>query len=96
MSNKAISFEVSESLYKELEWAQKELSYPDINGLVAQAVQRYIAEIHHETWWREFRQLQQQVRSTGGFKLGETKEEIINKLREQRRQIFESEYANLH
>ena len=96
MSSREIVWEVPEGLYRELEWAQKELSYPNLIALVSQAVQRYLAEVRHEAWWREFRQLQQQVRATGGFGLGETKEEVIANLREQRRQIFEAEYAHLY
>ena len=96
MSSQEIVWEVPEGLYHELEWAQKELSYPNLVALVSQAVQRYLAEIHHEAWLREFRQLQQHVRATGGLDLGETKEEVIANLREQRRQIFEAEYAHLY
>lgn len=96
MSSREIIWEVPEGLYRELEWAQKELSYPNLIALVSQAVQRYLAEVRHEAWWREFRHLQQQVRATGGFGLGETKEEVIANLREQRRQIFEAEYAHLY
>lgn len=96
MSSREIVWEVPEGLYRELMWAKEELSYPDLIALVSQAVQRYLAEIRHETWWREFRQLQQQVRASGGLGLGETKEEVIARLREQRRQIFEAEYAHLY
>lgn len=96
MSSREIVWEVPEGLYHELEWAQEELSYPNLIALVSQAVQRYLAEIRHEAWLREFRRLQQQVRATGGLDLGETKEEVIANLREQRRQIFEAEYAHLY
>ena len=96
MSSQEIVWEVPGGLYHELEWAQEELSYPDLIALVSQAVQRYLAEIRHEAWLREFRRLQQQVRATGGLDLGETKEDVIANLREQRRQIFEAEYAHLY
>ena len=96
MSSREIVWEVPEGLYRELVRAQEELSYPNLIALVSQAVQRYLAEIQHEAWWHEFRQLQQDVRATGGFGLGETKEEVIANLREQRRQIFEAEYAHLY
>jgi len=49
----------------------------------------WLAEIKHETWQRHFHQLQQQIRATGGFGLGETKDEVIANLREIRRQIME-------
>jgi hypothetical protein len=96
MAQKEIVWKVSDTMYDEMTQAQKELSFPNLMDLVSQAVQRYLAEVRHETWWQEFRKLQQQVRASGGFQLGQTKEEIISNLREQRRQIFESDYANMY
>jgi hypothetical protein len=96
MAQKEIVWKVSDTMYDEMTQAQKELSFPNLMDLVSQAVQRYLAEVRHETWWQEFRKLQQQVRASGGFQLGQTKEEIITNLREQRRQIFESDYANMY
>ncbi|OQY29133.1 MAG: hypothetical protein B6244_04670 [Candidatus Cloacimonetes bacterium 4572_55] len=96
MALKEIVWKVSDTMYDEMTQVQKELSFPNLMDLVSQAVQRYMAEVQHETWWQEFRKLQQQVRASGGFQLGQTKEEIIANLREQRRQIFESDYANMY
>ncbi len=96
MASRKIVWKVSDPLYNEMTQVQKELSYPNIMDLVSQAVQRYLAEVRHETWRKEFRKLQQQVRATGGFQLGQTKEEVIANLREQRRKIFESDYANMY
>ena len=96
MAFKEIVWKVSDKMYDEMIQVQKELSFPNMIDLVSQAVQRYLAEVRHETWWQEFRKLQQQVRASGGFQLGQTKEEIIANLREQRRQIFESDYANMY
>ncbi len=96
MVSKEIVWKVPESLYRELECAQQELAYSTLTDFVSQAVQRYLADIHHENWQREFRQLQKQIRSTGGFGLGHTKEEVIANLRKQRREIYETEYAHLY
>jgi len=96
MSTQAILWEVPEGLYRELTWAQRELAYPSVIDIISQAVQRRLAEIRHEAWLREFRQFQQQVRLSGGFRLGETKEEVIANLREIRRRIFEEEHAHLY
>lgn len=96
MSSQCIVWDVPESLYRELVWAQETLEYPDLAALVAKAVQRYLVEVQHETWRREFRALQQQVRAQGGLDVGATQEEVIAKLREQRRQLFEDEYAHLY
>ena len=96
MASTEIVWDVPEGLYQELVKAQKELAFPNLVDLLAQAVQRYLAEIEELTWQDEFREFQKQVRAAGGFQLGATKDEVIAKLREQRRQIFESEYAHLY
>jgi len=96
MPSKEIVWEIPEGLYRELEWAQKELDYPNLISLVAQAVQRFLAEIKQDAWLKQFRQLQKMVRASGGVGLGATKSEVIARLREQRIQIFEDEYAHLY
>ena len=96
MALRKIIWKVSDTMYDEMTQVQNELSFPNIMDLLSQAVQRYLAEVRRETWWQEFRKLQQQVRATGGFQLGQTKEEVIANLRKQRRQIFESDYANMY
>jgi hypothetical protein len=96
MSSQEITWRIPEDLYRELLWAQEELAYPTLADFISQAMQRRLAEIRHEAWRREFRQLQQQVHATGGFDLGETKDEVIANLRELRQRIFEEEYAHLY
>jgi len=93
--SQAIHWEVPDSLYRELVWAQNELEYPDLIDFIRQAVQRHLAEIKHEAWQHDFGRLQQQIRASGGFGLGETKEEVIANLHEIRRQVYEEEYAHL-
>ena len=96
MGSVEIVWKVPESLYQELIKAQRDLAFQNPVDLISQAVQRYLAEIEHQTWEQEFRDLQKQVRASGGFQLGDTKEEVITRLREQRRQLFETEYAHLY
>jgi hypothetical protein len=91
-----IVWKVPENLYRELVWAQQELEYPNLSDFIVQAVQRRLAEIKYDAWQREFRKLQKQVHASGGFGLGETKEEVITNLRKIRRQIFEEDYADLY
>jgi hypothetical protein len=96
MAQKEIVWQVSDAMYDEMTQTQRELSFPNLMDLVAQAVQRYLAEVRQESWQQEFRSLQQQVRASGGFQLGQTKEEVITCLREQRRQLFMSDYADMY
>ena len=96
MATQKITWQVPEGLYRELVSAQREMAYPSLTALIAQAVKRYLAEVQYEAWQREFRQLQQEVRAAGGVGLGDTKEEVIARLREQRQQIFKTDYAHLY
>lgn len=91
-----IVWEVPEGLYQEIVWAQEELEYPNMVDFIGQAVQRRLAEIKYEAWQRDLSQLQKQIHASGGFGLGDTKEEVINNLRKIRQQIFEEEYADLY
>jgi hypothetical protein len=96
MASTEIVWVVPEKLYQELVNAQEELAFPSMVDLVEQAVLRYLAEIQRQDWQHEFREFQKQVRAAGGLELGVTKEEVIAKLRERRRQLFEAEYAHLY
>jgi len=96
MSTQEIVWQVPQELYRELVWAQETLDFPNLSDFITHATQRRLAEVQREAWQREFRQLQQSIRATGGFGLGETRDEVIANLREIRRQIFEEEYAHLY
>ncbi|MBI4785455.1 MAG: hypothetical protein HY782_00180 [Chloroflexi bacterium] len=96
MASREIVWQVPEDLYRELVEAQEKLNYPSLSDLISQAVQRRLAEIQRETWEQEFRDLQRQVRSSGGLGLGQTKEEVIARLRQIRQQVFEEDYARLY
>ena len=49
-----------------------------------------------QSWLRELHELQELIREQGGLRIGTTKEEVIEKLRQTRREIFEAEYAHLY
>jgi hypothetical protein len=95
--NREISWNVSDSMFNEMLTIQQELSFPNMKDLITQAVQRYISDIRRESWLYAFKKLQQQVRHSGNFtQLGQSKNEIVDSLREQRKQIFESDYENIY
>lgn len=50
MQSTKIVWNVPEDLYRELESAQQELAFPSVVDLVAQAVQRYLAELQRQDW----------------------------------------------
>jgi hypothetical protein len=60
-----------------------------IRRLVAMASQRH-------GWLRDLTTLREQIRQDGGLQVGTTKEEVVERLRQTRREIFEAEYAHLY
>jgi hypothetical protein len=96
MASHTIVWNVSETLYDDIIRTQETLAFSRPTDLIAQVVQHYLAEMHAETWRAEFRRLQQEMRANGGFRLGDAPEDIITALHEQRRQLFEAEYADLY
>jgi hypothetical protein len=47
-------------------------------------------------WQSNLADLRSEIREAGGLKLRGSKEDVIERLRETRRQIFEAEYAHLY
>ena len=60
-----------------------------ISRLVAMARQR-------RAWLHDLKALREQTRRDGGLQVGTTKEEVVERLRQTRREIFEAEYAHLY
>jgi len=60
-----------------------------IGRLLALASQR-------RRWLRDLTSLREQIRQEGGLQVGTTKEEIVERLRQARRDIFETQYAHLY
>ena len=57
-----------------------------------------LIDIAHQRqgWLKELTELQDLIQEQGGLQIGDTKEEVIEKLRQTRREIFEAEYAHLY
>ena len=47
-------------------------------------------------WLRDLAALREQILQDGGLKIGVTKEEVVERLRQTRSEIFEAEYAHLY
>jgi hypothetical protein len=60
-----------------------------IGRLLALASQR-------RRWLRDLTSLREQIRQDGGLQVGTTKEEVVERLRQTRRDIFETQYAHLY
>ena len=50
----------------------------------------------HRAWLRDLAILREQIRKDGGILSGVTKEDLVERLRHTRREIFDEEYADLY
>ncbi len=92
MNTDTVTFELPNQVYQDLQaLAADEKVAPAevIARLVATARQR-------RAWLRDLSALRQQIRAEGGLEIGTTKDEVIEQLRQSRRDIFEAEYAHLY
>lgn len=90
MAVKQISFTLPEELYRRSGEAKEESSALSLAQFIRQII---LDKLDEWRWERSLAELQREVRDSGGL---ETKEEAIERLRETRRQIFETEYAHLY
>ena len=49
-----------------------------------------------KAWLRDLQALREQIHRDGGLQVGSSKDEVIEKLRQTRREIFQAEYAHLY
>ncbi|MBC8446922.1 MAG: hypothetical protein H8D78_04155 [Chloroflexi bacterium] len=100
VSERQITFEVSEELYQKMCEAQVAYAVPSLADFARQALEEKLEQLEkRQAYRRELGRLRQGIREAGGLKalgLGETKEEIIESLRRTRQEIFEEEYAHLY
>ncbi len=54
------------------------------------------AAYQHRSWLRDLIALREQIRQAGDLQVDQTKEAVIERLRQTRREIFEAEYAHLY
>ena len=80
-------------VYKEIATAKERQETRSIAGFIREAVEEKVARMR---WQRSLAELRSEIREEGELKLQGSKEEIVERLRETRRQIFEAEYAHLY
>jgi len=86
MDTELVTLQLPVSLYDQLqEFAAEERIEPVevISHLVSAAYQ-------HRGWLRDLIALREQIRQDGGLQVGQTKEAVIERLRQTRREIFEA------
>jgi hypothetical protein len=87
-----VTFQLPAQLYADLQsLAADEQTDPVevIARLVATARQR-------RAWVQDLTALREEIRREGGLLVGVTKDEVVERLRQTRREIFEAEYAHLY
>ena len=80
-------------IYQEIVAAKEQQETRSIAGFIREAVEERVARMR---WQRDLEELRSEIREAGGLKLQGSTEEVIERLRETRRQIFEAEYAHLY
>jgi len=92
MNTKTVTLQLPANLYEQLrELAAAEQIEPEelLSHLVSAAYQQ-------RGWLRDLVALREQIRRDGGLQVGLTKADVIERLRQTRREIFEAEYAHLY
>jgi hypothetical protein len=80
-------------IYQEIASAKERRETRSVAGFIREAVEEKVARMR---WQRNLEDLRHEIREAGGLELQGGKEEIIERLRETRREIFETEYAHLY
>ncbi len=92
MNAQEVTIQLPANVYAEIQsLAAEEQSDPVavISRLVSIASQR-------RAWLRDLAALREQIRQDGGLQVGSSKDEVIERLRRTRREIFAAEYAHLY
>lgn len=92
MDAATITVRLPVGLYTELQTlAQEEQTEP-----VAILSQLVKAAYRRRAWLNDLAALRKQIEQDGGLQVGGTKEEVVERLRRTRHEIFEAEYAHLY
>jgi 16S rRNA G1207 methylase RsmC len=92
MDTTTVTLQLPASVYTELQaLARDEQTDPVeiIVRLVAMARRR-------RAWLRDLAALREQIRQDGGLQVGASKDDVVERMRQTRRDIFEAEYAHLY
>ena len=90
---KQVTLELPMNVYEEILAAQERQQIQNIAEFIQEAVMEKLTRM---TWQQNLEALQSEIRKAGGLRLSGSKEEMIERLRETRREIFEAEYAHLY
>jgi len=88
-----VTLKLPADLYEEIAAVGSQEEAHSIAGFIQEAIEEKVARMR---WQRNLADLRKEIRDAGGLALQGSKEEVIERLRETRRRIFEAEYAHLY
>ena len=92
MSSEVVSIQLPAHLYAELQSLAAETETDPV-----EVIDRLVtAASQHRSWLRDLVALRKQIRQDGGLQVGTSRDEVVERLRQTRREIFEAEYAHLY
>ena len=92
MCTKVVTIQLPARLYNELQSLAAE-EHTDLVEVIDRLV---TAASQYHTWLRDLTALREQVNQNGGLRVGASKEEVVERLRQTRHEIFGAEYAHLY
>ncbi len=87
-----VSIQLPAHLYAELQSLAAEAKTDPV-GIIDRLV---TAASQHRGWLRDLAALREQIRQDGGLQVGASRDEVVERLRRTRQEIFEAEYAHLY
>lgn len=92
MEPDVVTLQLPVSLYNKLQ----ELAALDETDAI-DVIARLVTAAHQRRGWlQDLQALREQIRQEGGLQVGSSREEVIERLRQTRREIFEAEYGHLY
>ena len=92
MDAETVTIRFPAGLYAELETLAQEEQVDPV-AILSQLVQ--VARLQR-AWLSDLAALRRQIEQDGGLQVGATREEVVARLRQTRREIFAAEYAHLY
>lgn len=92
MSTEHVTLELPANLHEQLQ----ALATAEDTGVVSYLEKLVTDAYRSERWLKNLNDLRQSIKESGGFQLGDTQEEINERLRQIRQEIFEEDYAHLY
>lgn len=92
MDTITVTLQLPASVYTELQALARD-EQTDPVEIIARLV---VMARRRRVWLRDLAALREQIRQDGGLQVGVSKDDVVERMRQTRREIFEAEYAHLY